>query len=213
MSKVTTYLCPGCDQLLKTVPSERGYLTRCPRCYHQVQGGGGSPNVMAHCRALTLAALILSFPAYACSILMLDIAGTQSANTVASGVWALWQQQLYMVSLLVFVFAVLVPLTRLSLLLLIVLPSYSGAVIVWRVRFMRFHHILHGWGMLDIFLLSVLVAIIKLEDMAEISFGMGMYCLAVMMLLEIKASQLLPRQKLWQSTGKAGQLYDGQLHE
>ena len=191
------HLCPDCDQLLKTVSVPPSRRLRCPRCGHAIRYGEGT---LSTCRALTLTGLILYLPANLLPVLEITLAGETRTNTVFSGVAALWQQQLFIVSVLVFLFAILAPLLRMVALALVLLPEsiyratsleYAGLMV------MRFHHALHGWGMMDIFLLGVLVAVVKMQDFAAVSAGDGLYCLAVMMLVEMKASHILPKQKLW----------------
>ncbi|WP_281647304.1 paraquat-inducible protein A [Parendozoicomonas sp. Alg238-R29] len=150
---------------------------------------------MTTCRALTLAGLILYIPANLLPVLEITMSGETSSNTVFSGVVALWQQQLFAVSVLVFLFAILAPFLRLSALFFVLLPK--GTLKGSGLLVMRFHHALHGWGMMDIFLLGALVAVVKMQDFAAASVETGAYCLAAMMLMEIKASHILPKQNLW----------------
>lgn len=57
----------------------------------------------------------------------------------------------------------------------------------------RVYHHMRDWGMLEVYLLGILVSIIKLNDMAQLSVGAGLACfvglLLVQVWLEIKMSQ------------------------
>ncbi len=193
------HLCPDCDLQLRAVRFRRGQRLRCPRCRHVLSQKVG---LLSHCRALTITGFLLYIPANFQPVLLINMGGESSSNTVWSGVVGLWQEELFVVAVLVFVFAIAVPLLRL-LALVFVLFSLEGRHYKG-LLFMRLHHRLHGWGMMDIFLLGTLVAVIKLQDYAEVEAGAGVFCLAAMMLVEIRASQLLPRQMLWRAFGRVG---------
>ena len=191
------HLCPDCDQLLKTVVPSTSQRLCCPRCGYTIRYGTGS---LASCRALALTGLTLYLPANFLPVLEITLSGESRTNTVFSGVAALWHQQLFLVSVLVFLFAILAPLLRMVALFLVLLPLrfyQRGTLKGFGLRVMRFHHALHGWGMMDIFLLAIIVAVVKMQDFADVSVEPGLYCLAVMMLVEMKASHALPKQKLW----------------
>ena len=190
-------LCPGCDLSLRKVGVHRKQKLCCPRCHHVLSRKAG---LLSHCRALIMTGLFLYIPANLEPILLINMGGQKSSNTVWSGVFELWHEELYFVAVLVFLFAMLIPLLRLLSLAFVLLPR--GVLHHNGLLFMRFHHALHGWGMMDIFLLGTLVAVIKLQDYAQVEAGAGVFCLAVMMLMEIRASQLLPVQELWGAFGR-----------
>ena len=197
MPSSSVHLCPDCDLLLQSVPrrAQRQRL-RCPRCRRVLHQSRGS---LAHCRAFTLAGLILYVPANFEPVLSIRIGRQESSNTVFSGVLELWNEELFVVATLVFLFAIIIPLLRLLALGFVLLPP--ALLKTKGLLLMRFHHALHGWGMMDIFLLGALVAVIKLQDFAEVGTGPGVYCLAGMMLMEVRASQLLPKNALWRKFG------------
>ncbi|MCL6268600.1 paraquat-inducible protein A [Sansalvadorimonas sp. 2012CJ34-2] len=190
------HLCPDCDLLLSyddLLPGNAGKTLRCPRCHHHFRCLSGS---LSTCRALTLSGLILYIPANLEPILEIELSGQPSANTVISGVAALWEGGLFLVAVVVCLFALVVPLLRLVILGLVLLPQNvfdreTGCSL------MRCHHLLHGWGMMDIFLLGSLIAIIKIQDFAEVMPGPGMLCLGLMMFMEMLASRKLPVEQLW----------------
>ncbi len=196
------HLCPDCDLPLKfrgTRSEQKGKGLCCPRCRHLFRTSSGS---LENCRALTLTGLILYFPANLEPILQVTMGGQQESNTIFSGVLSLWHEQLYPVAGAVALSALVIPLLRLMVLGLILLPKgfVSQSFGCW---FMRIHHASHGWGMVDIFFLASLVAVIKIRDFAEVVPGAGLGCLAGMILAEMLASRLLPRKNMWSRFGYA----------
>ena len=193
-------LCPDCNLPLKfreTRSEQKGKGLCCPRCRYLFHTSSGS---LENCRALTLTGLILYLPANLEPVLRVTMGGQQESNTIFSGVLSLWHEQLYPVAGAVALFALVIPLLRLMVLGLMLLPEgvVSQSLGCW---FMRIHHASHRWGMTDIFFLASLVAVIKIRDFAEVLPGAGLGCLAGMILAEMLASRLLPREDMWSRFG------------
>ena len=123
--------------------------------------------------------------------------------TAASGMGVLsfWSEGYTFVAALVFFSAMLVPLVR----LLVLLPILSAAH--WRIglwparRLYRSYIHLCEWGMVEIYMLGVLVSVIKLADMASVQMGPGLFCYTGLMLVEIGITLNLNEHKLWRLLG------------
>jgi paraquat-inducible protein A len=66
----------------------------------------------------------------------------------------------------------------------------------------RFHEELHHWVMLEVYMLGILVALTKLGSIAKPSFGIGLYCYIVLLLLTIFASVSYDSFIIWKRIGK-----------
>ena len=49
--------------------------------------------------------------------------------------------------------------------------------------FYRIYHHLRDWGMLEVYFMGVLVAIVKLVDLAELTIGLGLFCFISLLLV------------------------------
>ncbi len=186
------YLCPDCDLLLRSVPHPFGYRIRCPRCF----------KILEHCRgclptarAFVLSALLFYIPANLCPVVSVELGSVVRSFILFEGVEALWHGQMYAIAVMVLLFSMVIPFVRLSAMAIVLLPvrlmRHHGLAV------MRFAHYLHGWGMLNIYLLGVLVSIIKLKDYSDITIGPGFWFVGLVMICELRSSQRLPRERLW----------------
>lgn len=140
--------------------------------------------------ALSLAALIFYVPANLYPILRMQLHGAYSESTVWQGVQSLAQHGQWLVAAIVFLASIAIPLAKLlGLFFLVASARYRPSR--WRrerQRLFGFIHAIGPWAMLDVFLLAILVALVKLGDFAETLPGPGLLAFASMVVLTMLAS-------------------------
>jgi paraquat-inducible protein A len=140
--------------------------------------------------ALSLAALILYVPANLYPILRMQLHGAYSESTVWDGVQSLAQHGEGLVAVIVFLASIAIPLLKLlGLFFLVASARYLPAR--WRRErslMFRFIDVIGPWAMLDVFLLAILVALVKLGDFATMAPGPGLPAFACMVVLTMLAS-------------------------
>lgn len=168
--------CPVCD-LLQTPPATpAGGAVRCARCRALLYRD--AEITWQYSLPLTLAAGLLFAVGNLLPVASLGWQGRYSEATLYGTVHALYEQHRPAVALLVLFTLIIAPaleLATLSYLLLSVYlkrraPDLARAFRVWRA--------LHAWVLLDVFLLAVVVSIIKLQPIADVAFGSGIWALA-----------------------------------
>ena len=140
--------------------------------------------------ALSLAALILYVPANLYPILRMQLHGAYSESTVWDGVLSLARHGQWLVAVIVFLASIAIPLAKLlGLFFLVSSARFSPA------RWRRERRLVFGvidaigpWAMLDVFLLAVLVALVKLGDFAAMMPGPGLVAFACMVVLTMFSS-------------------------
>jgi paraquat-inducible protein A len=60
------------------------------------------------------------------------------------------------------------------------------------------------WGMLEVYLMGVLVAIVKLADMAELSLGLGLTCFVSLLLVQVWLEVVMSPHQIWQALVRGG---------
>lgn len=172
-----------------------GTRAQCLRCkYILVDTQHGSPRQLM---ALIITGLLLYIPANTFPIISLSLMGDEQHDTVLASVLALYGEGYPFVAFIIFLCAMLIPLTRLAVLFFIITAIKQRKPLkIARTLFRSYHH-LREWGMLEIYLLAILVAIVKLIDVASVHPGMGMVCFIGLMLSEIGISLLLNEHHLW----------------
>ncbi len=193
-------LCPDCDLVVSVPDIQNQQQAHCPRCFHLLETS--QPLHVQRLLALVVTALLLYFPAILYPMLSMELAGQTHNSSILDGVRALWNEGFTFVAVLVALSAILIPFFR----LLVLLPVLSAAHwrrARWPARrlFRRYIHLCE-WGMVEIYMLGVLVSVIKLADMASIHFGAGLFCYTGLMLAEIGITLNLNEQRLWQRLGQ-----------
>lgn len=187
--------CKDCDLLLERVDTPVGDKALCPRCANPLYQP--RDNSIEHTLALAITGLLLFLPANLLPVMSMDLVGQESSTTIYQGSLVLFQEGLYLTALLVFFASIAVPFCKLLLVLFI-----SGSL--HRERFspllpyaFRYYHYLDEWGMLEVYMLGVLVAVVKLSGMASVLPGIGLYCFIALLLVTTLMSSLLDEECFW----------------
>lgn len=182
-------------QELDDLPS--GMIARCYRCGHKLTQR--KPYSLRRTMAFSLAALVLYLPANLYPILRMEQYGAYSDNTVWDGVVKLSQDGQWIVAGIVFVASILVPLLKLLALFYLSITAKLHSPRRQRERTWIYHAIelIGPWAMLDVFLLSILVALVKLRQLATVLPGPGLLAFASVVVLTILASSSFDPQMIW----------------
>ncbi len=182
----------GLVQQLENVPPR--HRAQCARCDSVLQRH--HPDSRARTAALTLAALCLYVPANIYPIMFMEHMGHHTENTVWGGVKALYQERMWYVAVIVFAASILIPLLKLAGLFFLVANRGKR----WRkTRTLVYKTIcrIGPWAMLDVFLLSVLVALIRFGRFATVIPGPGIIAFASVVVLTILASSSFDPRMIW----------------
>jgi len=191
----TRLACHECDLLMQRPQLHGDQVLHCPRCGSRLISS--HPNSAERSLALALAGLILLLPANLFPVLTLEVLGRQQEQTIFSSAMALYRDGLGLVALAILLFAILVPLCKLLLL------TYLAAALHLRARWpllpqaMRSYQHLDQWGMLEVYLIAVLVSVVKLVDIAVVHPGPGLYSLAALIAVTTLSSSQLDPDLFW----------------
>src|SRR3954468_7095663 len=193
----TVLACGTCGQVQEAPPPRPGTVVECCRCGAVVtQFKRGSAGVTA---ALALAALILYVPANIYPILRMTQYGVESQSTVWDGVVLLARANQWLVAIVVFLASIVIPLLKLAGLFFLTVTAKleSRRWMRARTRLYRFIDVIGPWAMLDVFLLAVLVALVKLGQVATVLPGPGLLAFTCVVVLTILASATFDPHLIW----------------
>jgi paraquat-inducible protein A len=186
--------CEGCDALYASPFLQRGEIARCARCATELERHPGSK--AERMLPLTIASLVLFAIANVFPIVEIELSGSRSQTTLVGAVIALAGEGRALVSVIVLATTILFPLLQLTVLLYLLVPTRNPgppAGFDWLVRAIQS---VRPWGMIEVFLLGVLVAIIKLASMAVIVPGPALWAFVALTLLLTAILSFDPRM-LW----------------
>ena len=192
--------CPDCDLLIKDLPVQRGKKYQCPRCNATLSQS--YQYSLQSVLACSLSGLIFYPFAMTQPLLSLDAIGMVQTGNLFEGVKVLYHTGYYFVALILLFTTMIVPLFELSLLFVVSLVIHFK----WRSNFsiwlFRVYHHLEEWGMVEIYMLGVLISVIKLGAIATLSPNLGIFCFVGLMLMSLLSALLLDEHLYWQKLGQ-----------
>ncbi len=188
--------CHDCDLVHRIRLHAEGTSGRCSRCgallFHTKK------NSIERTLALTIAGIVLYLVANSFPFLSFDMQGRVTETTLVSGIQELWGEGMLSLSGLVFLTAVLAPGMQLALLAYVLLPLHLDRT-PWNLHLaLRLLRRVQPWSMMEVFLIGILVALVKLGDMAEIVPGLAIWSFAVLIVVLAGATASLDTRAMWQ---------------
>ncbi|HEY4072494.1 MAG TPA: paraquat-inducible protein A [Herbaspirillum sp.] len=187
--------CHECDAIYQRLHLKRREIAHCERCGAELERN--VERQVEHMVPLTIACLIVFIIANSFPIVQIEIQGIRSSTTLIGAVFALSNDGMLSVALLVLATTLLFPLLQLLILLYLLLPLPRHGAVAGFNLLTRLLLLLRPWGMVEVFLLGVLVALIKLSSLAEVIPGVALWAFACLTILLVLVVTFSPRY-LWQ---------------
>jgi paraquat-inducible protein A len=176
-----TIACPDCDLLQGLPELPPGGKARCPRCGWTVATRAADP--IDRPLALTLTALIALIVANAAPLMRLSAVGRHASTTIVGGAYEMWLQGQEVTAVIVAFCAVIAPAGYLLFMLTVLLAVRRPPAPHWVGEMLRWADSMRPWSMNEVMLLGILVALIKIAELATVDPGIGMYALGALVLL------------------------------
>lgn len=173
--------CPACDLLQRIPPLPPGAKARCPRCGETLASRPSDP--INRPLALTLAAAIVFIIANTTSLLGLSAVGREASTTILGGAYEMWLQGREMTAVIVAFCVVIAPASYIAFMLTVLLAVRRPPAPAWVGELMRWADFMRPWSMNEVMMLGVLVALIKIAELATVVPGVGLYALGILVLL------------------------------
>jgi paraquat-inducible protein A len=173
----------------------------CPRCGAAVHRR--KPNSLSRAWALAIAATILYIPANVYPVMTVISFGKGDPSTILGGCKELFLHGMWPLALIVFFASVTVPVLKLIGLMTLLVSVQRGST--WRLRdrtaLYRIVEAVGRWSMIDIFMLSILVALVRLGAIATIAPGVGAISFAAVVVLTMFAAMAFDPRLIWDAAG------------
>jgi len=189
--------CHSCHLLCRINFSIIGKSLVCPRCgstLHQRK-----PNSLKRTWALVLAAIVFYIPANLLPVTVVISFGKAQADTIMSGVIYFIASGMWPIALVIFVASILVPIFKLIILtfLLISVQRKSAWRPKDRTRLYRLTEVVGRWSMVDIYVVTILVALVNLGNLATIKAGPGAGFFAAVVVITMFAAMSFDPRLIW----------------
>jgi len=193
----TLIACDTCGLVHDVDPLPRGSVALCVRCGSRIRK---RTRYSLHLTAaLSLAALLLYVPANIFPILRMEKLGLVSDNTVWQGARRLFEDGDWFVAIIVFLASIVIPLLKLLGLFVLVAMAMWKSHRAQRQRTMiyKFIEVIGRWAMLDVFVLAILVSLVKLQKLATVLPGEGLWAFCAVVVLTLLASASFDPELIW----------------
>jgi paraquat-inducible protein A len=192
--------CHDCDLIHRINPLPAKGTAVCIRCGAVLHKH--KPNSLDRTLAFAFAGLILFILANSFPFLGLKIGVQIRETTLITGIEELYLQGMQVIAILVLLTTVLVPFTQLMCLFYILLPLKLGRLpkrLPWALRFLQ---TIQPWGMMEVFMVGILVSVVKLAKMAKIIPGISLYSFLALIFVLSAMTVSLDAHLIWQKWEK-----------
>jgi paraquat-inducible protein A len=187
--------CPECDLLQAETPLPPRWTACCSRC--GVALYRSTSHSLDRSLAFSLAAIVLLVIANTLPIAGLEVREQHSETTLWGAVQALYDQDWVAVAVLVFVTTLFAPAIELCTMLYMLVPLRLGYVPRHLSLAFRLAPLAHEWGLVDVFMLGVVVSLIKLGNLATVVPGIALWSFGVLILLLTAVGASFDARQFW----------------
>jgi len=188
--------CHDCDllhQLPQVAADSRMLCNRCGAILHRAR-----TRMVSRTLPLVVSGLILFILANCFPFLGINTNGIQQDTIFISGIFQLFQQQMWGLGLVVILTTLFAPLLQLLGMSYILFLLSLGKKVPAGKPILKSVIYLQPWGMLDIYMIGILVALIKLLKIGTVLPGIALYSFAGLILVQIAISMMIDHHQLWE---------------
>jgi paraquat-inducible protein A len=195
--------CETCELMIDARNEQRP----CPRCGATLHRR--KPDSIQRTFALVITGYLLYVPANLIPVLSVEHFGHPDPSTIVGGVHELITNGLWPLAIIVFTASVLVPLVKLFglTLMLVMTRLRSRRALVFRTRLFRFIDRIGRWSNIDLFMISILVALVQFGVLTSVRPEPGSIAFAAVVIITMMASRNFDARVMWDAASEpaAGQ--------
>ena len=189
--------CHECDHFYFYELIPAGAKAKCQQCgsllYRHI------PDSLNRSLALYFTALILFLIANAFPFLSLELGGRVVENILFSSGWAMYELGMGELGVLIILTSILFPFIVITGMLYLLIPARMGTAAPFMAQVYRIVNSIGPWSLVGVFMLGVLIAIVKLQDLANVITGPSLIALALLLVVYTAARASFDPHDLWSS--------------
>lgn len=185
--------CPVCMTLN---PASNSY---CEQCHAHLTNI--NPKCVQHTMSLLITAYLLFIPANFLPMMITTVLGAKTESTILGGVILLWQHQSYLVALIIFFASIVIPLGKLFALTWLCYEAKYTGFKSKKVAYRSYHitEFIGKWSMVDIYVVSILVALVNMGAIVKIEAGFAAAAFTGFVVMTMLAANTFDPRLIWQS--------------
>ena len=190
-----TVACPECDLLQHLPELPPGGRARCARCGNTLATRPTDP--LDRPLALALAAGIAFVVAHTTPLMGLSAVGRHASTTIAGGALEMWRQGEQITAVIVAFCAGIAPGGYILFMLTVLLAVRRPPAPPWVGELLRWGHSMQPWSMNEVMILGILVALIKIAELATVEPGIAMYAVGALVVLFPAIAVSFDAREVW----------------
>ena len=203
MKRAELLVCHDCDLMQRGAPCPPRGTLRCLRCNAELERD--LPESLGRALAFALGALVLFVISNLYPIVGLSVNGNLVRTTLWHAVEILYLDGMWPIAALVFATTILMPGMQVVCLLALLVPLAINRA-PWQAPFLfRVMYIARPWGMTEVLILGLLVALVKLSHIATVVTGVALWSFGALMLVLAGASAAFDARQFWSRVARATQ--------
>jgi paraquat-inducible protein A len=189
--------CLSCGLLMGRVAG----VPRCPRCGAMLHAR--HKDSLTRTWALLLAAMILYVPANLLPITLTTALGRTEGDTIMQGVIYFMKSGEWPIGLVIFTASIMIPLLKMMALtyLLVSVQRHSGHRPLQKTKIYRVVEFVGRWSMIDVFVVTIMVALVQLGTVATMAAGSGAIFFCAVVIISMLAAESFDPRLIWDECG------------
>ena len=188
--------CQSCDLLVSVAATKHGESASCPRCGCFLTRCYDDAN--RRVLAYSSAGLMFLVFASSYSFLSLSRSGVESNITLLQTPAALWSYGMPEVGALVAAFIIVIPAIVLAMMAALSILINQDRYHSWLVPLAKGIFLGQHWSMVEVFIIAVIVALVKIAAMATVVIGISFWAYAAFTVCFTLAVSSLDRYQCWE---------------
>ncbi len=189
--------CRDCHLLSRWPEVRDSQIVCCPRCGSELHRR--KRNSLTRTWALLLAAMIFYIPANVLPMMITSAVGSVQADTIMSGVLYFLHSGSWEIGLVIFIASIFIPFMK-FIILIYLLISVQFKLVTQPENLTRLYQLTEAvgrWSMLDVYVVSILIALVQLGVLAEISAGPAVLYFALVVVTTMLAAESFDPRLIW----------------
>lgn len=176
----------------------------CPRCGARLRRR--KPDSVRRTMIFIFCAIILYIPANLFPVMTIIKLHRGGGHTILEGVRELYESKMLPLALLVFFASITVPVLKILSLCLMCFATWSGSKsrLIDRTKLFKIVDFIGRWSMIDVFMISILVAMVHFGPLADVRAEAGMFAFAAVVVLTIFGANCFDPRVMWDAAGLNG---------
>jgi paraquat-inducible protein A len=190
-----TIACRECDLLQKIPVLPPGGKARCVRCGETLLSH--RPHVLDRLLALTVAAALTLIVANTMPLMALSAVGREASTTIIGGSIEMWVEGREITAMVIAFCSVIAPAVHVAFLLVVLIAVRRPPAPRWVGEMLRTAHLMEPWSMTEVMMLGILVALVKIAELATVTPGIGMFAAGAFIFLIAAITVLFEPHEIW----------------